>query len=1001
MLPLWIVDLRKDTRRREIFESLLGEIRNVYIPKKNRDDGSDSEVSDEATSGSAASKSAPSPNSNYEEDAEKAKRLAKLAANQEERYDDDEEPEISVEELIAATEKKKARRESYIDGKWWRYSPMADKDYGIDLEDEDWRNDAKRVAESLYKFQSDLVKEGQEFIRYLRKSNARPDIKLNVIVLGDIEEEFTRVLFPSIAGMIQKEKGRILPHHIHQGMEIIGMLYIPSNINTLHVELRDSMQRTLKEIDVQHNVPDMRGYDHMMLYQDVQNRTECVYPALEDEQLEQYLIQCIINLYLASDESHPLLSGTASAESFYFSMGATSVCYDVENEDRKARHDFGVNFMRSLKKEGEDERANLTLTLLDSKDYSADKFFDSEAVTHLDTEEVEAVSPNPHPIKNFTHKYLKKSYYQGYLRKFTKNMMEDIRERIEETTRGALEIIASKAKVKFRDAKKNINEKLKDVLAELSNNEGGLPTIIRLFREMQEQFSNKKKSLQAVIESYFWENKVMGVGVPKRMRDRFNEYHEAYREDIRRKTGGTLQAEMKKEIVTELNDQLSREATMLSRICRSILLGIMLALAVVPLLNLVSPHILNLGRVRRYAEWWSVGLFFFPILLQLLQWFRYERKKRRLVNNLKALFLHDAYARVANRMETEIRNFYDKMIALAEKYVKRTERIRDEIEQGYEDVELAKAVIPETMFNQPLLGGQFGREKLLPTPEAENTVISINFTNYKTGEISDKEYFMFMNQHHRMIHRLFDDVDLCENLIRRTKPTGEEELVTKEQQEQEQEEKWRDHKRDFHKELSKTVQGAIVPRINDTVGEVLVNAIDGKLVEMDIMEPLMQYAANNGEITSSADLELTDVKINDPRAVKYLMPYVSSPFKNSQVDRYNHLYKKYIFVTRWRCFDYFPLNRILPMEDFDEKVRSQLVWEDEQNAKKMKYEHGRADEENHEEDTKFVPYPSSLLLWALSPDDSSTQWFRLLDSENFHEAYEEKEKYKEILNQND
>lgn len=992
MLPLWIVDLRKKTRRREIFESLLGEIRHVYLPQEKEDEP---EHKEEAKANTAPSNTPA---------ASRPASKKTFNSNSEPQYEDEEKEEISVEELIDRNEQKKARKEAVIEGDWWWYSPMADKDYHLEFDKEHWKEDSTEIAKKLYEFQSDLVKQGQDFIWALRHSNARPDIKLNIVVLGDIEEEFTRILFPSMAGMIQKEKGRIVPNHIHQGMEIIGMLYIPSKINTLHVDERDSMQRTLKEIDVQHNVPDMRGYDHVMLYQDVQNRTEAVYPVLNDRQLEEYLLQCIVNLYLASDESHPLLSGTASAEAFYFSMGATSVCYDVENEDLKARHDFGMNFMRSLKKEGDDERPNLELSLLNIDDYTPDKFFDKDAVDHLDTQEVETPKPRIDPIKNFAHKYLKKTYYDRYLRRFTSELMQNITSGIEESTRGALEILASRSKVKLKEAKGHIRERLKETLAELSSNDGGIPTLIRLFREMQEKMSDKKKNLQQSLNYFFWDSKTSGQEVPKRMQDRFNEYHEAYEEDIRLKNGGTLQAEMKKEAVDELNGILSKEPTMLSRICRSVLLGIFLALALVPLLHLISPQMLNLGKVRRYAEWWSLGIFFLPVLFQLFSWWRFERKKKRAITNLKALFLHDAYARVANRMETEIRNFYDKLISLADRYVKRAERIRDEIENGYEDVELIKPVIPETTFNQPLLGGKFGREDLLPIPDAENTIISINFINYKTRDITDKEYFLYLNQHHKMVLKLFDDVDLVEHLIRRTKPTGEEELVTKEQQEIEQEIKWKKHLRDFQSSLSSSIKEAIVPRIHDTVGEILVSSIDGKLVENDVMEPVVQYAANNGEITSSADLELTDVKINDPRAVKYVTQFVSSAFKNEQVDKYNYLYKKYIFVTRWRCFDYYPLNRILPMEDFDEKVRSQLVYEEEQIAKNKK--HGKKQAEvSHDAEQEYRPesrpYPSSLLLWALSPDDSSTEWFRLLDSDYFKEAYEEKEKYKEILNQND
>ena len=42
---------------------------------------------------------------------------------------------------------------------------------------------AKCMAERLYKFQSDLVKEGQAFINDLRCSNVHPDLTINIVVL--------------------------------------------------------------------------------------------------------------------------------------------------------------------------------------------------------------------------------------------------------------------------------------------------------------------------------------------------------------------------------------------------------------------------------------------------------------------------------------------------------------------------------------------------------------------------------------------------------------------------------------------------------------------------------------------------------------------------------------------------------------------------------------------------------------------------------------------------
>lgn len=130
-----------------------------------------------------------------------------------------------------------------------------------------------------------------------------------------------------------------------------------------------------------------------------------------------------------------------------------------------------------------------------------------------------------------------------------------------------------------------------------------------------------------------------------------------------------------------------------------------------------------------------------------------------------------------------------------------------------------------------------------------------------------------------------------------------------------------------------------------------------------------------------------------------------------QFDKYDRVYGKYIFISRWRCFEKLNLNRILPNEDFDEKARRQLVYEAEEKAKlekKNKTEKAVVKiapnpnvSVNPEERTHYIPYTSSLLLWALCPDDSSAEWFRLFESEFFAEAYADKNIYRKILNQND
>ena len=132
---------------------------------------------------------------------------------------------------------------------------------------------------------------------------------------------------------------------------------------------------TLKEIDVQHTNSSVRGYDHMMLYQNVQNRAECNYPMLDEKGLAEYLLQCLIHLFYACDTIHPLLSGTSSADNFYFSMGASSAFFDMAVEDDVDCFNIVSNIVNKFKEKGDKEKTeNKDIRILDDNVIKAEQF---------------------------------------------------------------------------------------------------------------------------------------------------------------------------------------------------------------------------------------------------------------------------------------------------------------------------------------------------------------------------------------------------------------------------------------------------------------------------------------------------------------------------------------------------------------------------------------------------------------------------------------------------
>jgi hypothetical protein len=978
MLPLWIIDITSQSNRQGAFKHLVGQIDHVYL----------SETLFPKKSGSII----PCPDVTLSSDDEgvddtpvldEQGETPLLASEVENEFIPDASAEVSnvltTKEEIEEEERRAAQKNAIIRGDYWYYTNVCNYFEGTD------KNDAEAVAHCLYDFQSDLIREGQDFIQKIRRSNVKPFQTINIVVLGDVTEEFTRIVFPSVAAILQKEKGRILPHHIHQGMEIMGMLFVPCDINAKDVRERQAIQRTLTEIQVQHDVTSIRGYDRMLIYQDVQNRTECTYSVLNEQEQAEYMLQCLVHLYLACDKTHPLISGTASADSFYLSMGAASVYYDMSIEDEKERIRIENDIIRYFKEKGDAEVPSAGLAMINSEEYAPYTYFQKFTPDLIDLEDVEPNDPSPwHPIRNFFEKHLKRYYYNLYLRFFPADFYHKIVAQVEEKTRATLDKIAADSKKKYKDAEARMPFLLQNLLTNIKANDGGLPFIVSSLKDMQAKLSNNRKEIRPYLNREFWpyiEKRMMETP----LEDPFIDYHDVYLQDLQAKNEGAGCLAMKEESKNQLKKLLSHETTMLSTIAQCVLGGIIFIFAFLPILDRLSPDSINLGDVHKYSLFWSIGLFCIPILIYLIKYWLYNRKKVRIIEVLKAYYLHDAYARIANRIDSEINTFYDKMIALCEAYLGRCQAIRKEVLPSSDKI-IPNDEIPRTKFNQPLTGGSFGDGELLPPEKNDDSEVKVNYIRRKANSLQKSDYYLLINQFHNDFEFLFKGIYLTENFtIRIKEETGEEELVTKAQQEQEIAEEWEKNKSAFHRNLTESVKSIMIPRPNPTVGDKTL-VYSRNMRRTDILEPLIVFAACNGEVTSTADTEFADIKANRDEIQELTNLFLPVANTKYQIEKYDAFYKKYIFVTRWRSFDHFSYNRILPTEDFDEHIRSVRVYED-QSEKDVQQE-------------KAINI-SSISLWALCPDDTSSEWFRLIDAQDFKEAFEMRETYRKILNQND
>lgn len=1008
MLPLWIIDITTNSDRREQFKSLIRQIDHVHI--------SDTV----ATSASQSNKQMPASEVVLKDPANgDSEYISEITSQATEAVQEDPSTSLSQQELLDQLERRSAEKNAIIKGDYWYYSAFGDAFHGMSEVTSETLDTTDGLADRLYKFQNLVVEEGQHFIHRLRLSNAKPYQTVNVMVIGDSTESFTQTVFASIAAMLQKEKERILPAHIHQGICIYGALYVPYDINTRKVKERNEVLQLLNEVEVQHNLREVRGYDHIMLYQNVQNRTECTYQLMDDKDLAEYLLQCVVHLFFACDYTHPLISGTRSADQMYFSMGATSLYFDMQAEDINDASRLAAELVKNIKLDSkEDAMDRNEIYILRHDEFDARKFIRdiNEALNNndpnhqnLDIEmDPEMDEPSPHPILNYMQKNLKRLYYFYYLRFYPAKLLRKISDNIERGTSDLLDRISIRSTKMYENCEMAILPAITRVLSKVTPNEGVLAAIDRQFIKLQERLSLEKEHIREELEHHFWDllldpEKPM---IPKNQQDYFENYHEAYRADISTNNGGAGQAELKQQATEKLLNLLSSEQTTLATLGRVFLLGTVSVLAILPILSLLSPSFIDLGDVKGHTFLWATLIFMIPVLIQVVVLILYVRKKNMCIRVLKAYYQHDAYARLANRIEFEAGDFYKKMLELCDAYLTRNEQIRKEVEFRVPDLTV-KMPLPDTKFNQPLRSGTFNGDEIIPATEVEGCRIRVNYKPELISELNQKHYFILINHFNDEIAVLYQDVRVLDEHTRRFNDEKQSyEFVSRDELAKEQAAQWEAHKKEFHRQMIGAIRAEMLQRENPTVGEKLLQ-YEKKTGNLHLLDSMIEYTAANGEIICDADIECSDVKVN--KDITWLLSALPS-IPNMQNAEYNELYKRYLFITRWRSFNHFSFNRILPTEDFDQTIRDIRVFDDELKAKKnreknknkrnMSPEAEPAHDEAPQEEP-YVPDKAALILWAICPDDTSSEWLKLFDPSHFAEAFRDRQSIRKIINQED
>lgn len=835
----------------------------------------------------------------------------------------------------------------------WRYTVYSD----IDFENENWFAD----------FVQELVKTGQDSLRDLKSIKPINDCCMNICVLGDATEEYSLKFFSSVAAIIKSEKGRIIPNHIHQGINILGSLYVPSDIHNYDFDKRQRVLRCLKELDVQQRVNLAAGYDRVMLYQDTQRRTAKLYPLLNKTQRLDYLLQCLIHLYYICDSTHPLLDGNGGGEDFFFSIGVGSLYYDTNEQDAKDLRLVGNGIMSSIKEKGTAEVEDHEIRIIDPNMISTSKLFDILQINYAgapDTSSAGVPRPPKHPVEDFKDKHLIQFYYQQYLKTYPTKLLEKVVEKIGDSTKEFLEKINARMQDHYKNTVEMLHKNLRETFKLKITPEAGCLTLIKKkIYDLKESIAKLRSSVDDDADVMVW-NEILENRVPKRFHDAFNDYHTCFKHD-EINTGAHSCENKKSEVTAKLTALLKHESTLMSLLTRSFLAGVILVLAIMPVLESISPTLIDLGDVKSWSFVWAPIIFLIPLGIKLFQYFRHNKKKRRLCDQLIAFYLHDSYARLVNRGKNQAYEYYDRLSELCSEYDKRCDAIMAEPELLSER-DVYTLDLPKTMFNQPVIDGVCCNETIFPDSEVNKNLINIRGTAVRVDAINKKQNYYIVQDFPDLFMMLFKDVQVYDRVYRNEKT---QEVLSRSDEDiiNERNATWENVKAEFQSEFITSVKSIFIPRNDTTVAQKLA-LLASRPENQRGFKLFTNFCETNGEFTANDDIEYADIKTNSMTMQKAFEKHLPLYTTVCQINT-DDMYRSSFFLTRWRTFDHISPGRILPeTELLDRNVF--LDWK--------------------------KPPKSSLILYALI-GDMSPDWNELFSHSALIEAPDASEKYRKEI----
>ena len=585
--------------------------------------------------------------------------------------------------------------------------------------------DAKPVTDvsSLKALMESLVADGRECYNGFIKAGY-PVNNFQIAILGAADERLSQTAFAPLPGLLRDYLPKIVSDHANLGVEVTGILFIPSTINQLDdVREREHAAMLLEDVNMLSNTLGARHYNRVIAYQDVQYKGARFYPGLSEEERTELLFQMLSHLFLIGARSERLFDKMGQ-ESGIFSLGTASVYYSSEQHKSHELKRLLDKLLGEFKdKENMDEEYALRRVreILDEHAVNPDSVSErlTEGCGSLDVDLKKMLGEaDPHPVWDLFRSDLIPSYYKKFLKYTPARLIRFMQSLSYILLKGRSDIIRKNRVNAVTSIKELLKSAYRKILLDKAARYATISQLEAFFKQAKDYLGEQRGKVVLTLREI--------VPVPAYLR---NDYDKCLTDEETNKPSA---------ILDRIKNNLKKEPIVLSVVVRCFLLGILLVFTVIPLLRFLSPHVINLGEIATIEWLWIPVLFFLPLIIEFL--FKLRRHFKR-IKRLKYRFLAATLLALNKRLSQflmeEEGTFYDELAEESEAHLKLLAQFRELLRSH--DVEKGENLIPETKFNQPLIGGSFCGEKLMEDESAMEAEIRVGDETLRLSALEKKD----------------------------------------------------------------------------------------------------------------------------------------------------------------------------------------------------------------------------------------------------------------------